>query len=141
MKKTLLRKLSFLAALSALLFACEPEPDPNYELRDEYLGTWICNESSSLYGNSTYEVNISKSSTGIGYIQIANFYNEGDTCQVDVEVFDNSLVMEQQTVQGNSAQFIFQGSGSSETHYSSFNLIYTANDGAQSDDVSASFSR
>ena len=109
-------------------------------IRDRYIGTWVCNESSSLYGNSTYEVHITKAIEGIEFINIANFYNEGDTCEVLVEVFENSLVLDQQTVQGNSAVFVFEGSGSSSTDFSSFSLNYTANDGADTDDVNASFS-
>ena len=124
-----------------VIISCEEDLPDDSELRDEYLGTWTCSEQSTLYGNSTFTVQIKESSAGIGFITIENFYNEGSVCQVEAEVFDNDITISSQSVTGNSGTFTFQGSGTANNEYTSFSLNFTANDGAETDNVTASFSR
>jgi hypothetical protein len=123
------RILLFLA-ISLVMFACEDEPvDPNYDLRDEYVGDWLCSENSSIYGNSSYTISIEKSDTNEAFVIISNFYNLGSSISLAAEVFDNSILIPQQNVGGN----IIDGTGTSTANYSEFNLTYSVNDGADND--------
>lgn len=123
------RILAFLA-ISLVVISCEDEPvDPDFDLRDEYVGDWLCNENSSIYGNSSYTITIEKSDTNDTYIHISNFYNLGNGIAVSAEVFDNSLLIPAQNVGGNA----IDGTGTSNADYTEINLTYSVDDGADND--------
>ncbi|MFT5970866.1 MAG: hypothetical protein ACI8ZO_001383 [Flavobacteriales bacterium] len=61
MKLSTISKLGFSAVFIFGLTSCETDTiDPNYELRDEYVGDWNCIENSSLFGQSAYKVTLVK---------------------------------------------------------------------------------
>ena len=123
------RILAFVA-ISLFVISCEDEPvDPNYDLRDEYVGDWVCVENSSIYGSSSYTITIEKADTNEAYIHISNFYNLGNAIEVAAEVFDNSVLIPQQNVGGN----IISGTATSNSNYTEIDLTYSVDDGADND--------
>ncbi len=141
MLKRNLRRFTSLLILTTALIACEEEIDPDYELRDEYIGEWICNENSNLYGSSTYSVTISKSSDSIAYIEIQNFYNTGQSSVAIAEVFENSILIENQIMTTSTGSLEISGSGSANSDFTSFELVYQVKDGGETDQASAEFTR
>jgi hypothetical protein len=130
-------KIAGTLVLGLLLFnSCEDDVISSGDLRDEYVGQWVCNEDSEQYGVSTYSINISK---GIDedHIEISNFYNLGNTESVSVFIEDNNLTISSQDVKGNT----ISGSGTSNVSFNTINFTYTVFDGAETDHVTAQYTR
>ena len=126
------RSKALLLALP-LLWACAQESTSNLN-RDELLGTWL--ESAS--GPQAYKVTI-----GIGQgaddVFISNFYNLGSTTQARmIANGDGTLSLPSQTLPGG---ILVTGSGSTNNSLSQMYLNYTADDGAQTEAVQATFTR
>lgn len=128
-------KLLAALAIGLLFFSsCELDTtDPNYELRDEYVGDWNCIETSSQFGQAAYKVTISKDQSDSDYILIKNFYNSGTA---RVRVFNNNLSIPSQMINNTDSVF---GSGTSTVDYDSFSLDYTVDDGATLDEVRSTY--
>ena len=120
-----------------LLWACSQEDSTSDLSRDELLGTWLVTEESAS-GPQAYQVNI-----GIGQgaddVFISNFYNLGTTTQARmIANGDGTLSLPSQTLPGN---IMVTGSGSTNNSLSQMYLNYTADDGAQTEAVQATFTR
>jgi len=127
----------FSVILSLIVISCQPDDSVDSgDVRDEYVGEWICTETSQIFGTSNYTVTITKDTLD-DIIKVANLYNIGDQNQVLFTVFDNNISINTQTVEGNT----FSGNGTSETDYSTFNLNYTAVSGGDSDNVTSTFTK
>ena len=126
-----------LGLLGSLFFfnACEQDDDdPDYDLRDEYVGTWTCNETAGDFAPQTYDVTISKGS-GSDAIRIANFYNLGLGFSVTAIVSENNLNIASQIVDG----YTLSGSGNATVDFSRINWNYNVNDGSGTDNVTAHY--
>lgn len=129
-------KVASLGLLILTLGACETEvADPNYELRDEYVGSWNCVEQNSQLGTSTYQVVISKDPSDSAFILIENFHNLSNAARV--RVFNNQLSIPPQFI--NSTDSVF-GQGTATADYDQFSLDYTVDDGANLEEVEANYS-
>lgn len=118
-----------------LFYACAPEDDIQEDPRIKFGGTWIVNETSSVFGTSAYQVTITNHPDNEGQIQIANFYNIGTGTRVNADVNNNSLSIPVQNVSGQT----FTGSGTFQNNI--ITLAFTANDGQVNDNVSAQLRR
>jgi hypothetical protein len=135
MKLSNISKLGFSALLIFGLTSCETDTiDPNYELRDEYVGDWNCIENSNQSGQSAYKVTIVKDQSDSDFILIQNFHNLSNSAKV--RVFDNTLVIPAQMINATDSVF---GDGESSIEYDSFDLDYTVDDGGTIDEVRASY--
>lgn len=134
-----MKKLFFLAcACSLLLVSCEEDPvDPNFDLRDEYVGTWTASENSSFFGDQTYTVEVSKSDTSLSDIWVTNFYGLGNNSLTVMEVNDNTIFIPIQNVSGSE----ISGTGQSTVDYSKVTLTYGVNDGSGVDQCTAEWAR
>lgn len=123
------------SALVLLLQACAPEEDIQEDPRIKFGGTWVVNETSSVFGTSAYQVTVSNHPDNEEQIQIANFYNIGAGTRVNANVNNNSLNIPNQSVSGQ----MITGSGNFQNNTITVN--FTANDGQVNDNVTAQFTR
>ena len=128
-----------LIVLIAIAASCAPEDkaeDIPSEPRDNYIGNWLCKENSKVYSQSTYSVSLKKSNTNAKELLCSNFYQlGGDT--ITLMVLDGTkFTIPRQSVSGQ----IISGSGTAMSD-NYINFSFTANDGGQTDVVTAVFSR
>lgn len=124
-----------ITALSLVILSSCTIEDPNFDERDDFTGSWICSEQSTIYGNSNYNVNITKHSTDTTKILIGNFYQLGSSHQASAIVSGNSFSIPNQTIDGNT---VF---GSGQLVGGNINLSYSVNDGSATDNVTATYTQ
>jgi hypothetical protein len=130
-----MKKLTLCLSLSLLLFvSCEEDPvDPDFDLRDEYVGSWTASEDSDFFGDQTYAIEVSKSDTSLTDIWVTNFYGLGNNTLTVMEVNDNNVFIPLQTVSGSEVS----GSGQSGIDFSEVTLTYGVDDGSGVDQCTA----
>lgn len=132
----------FYVTLSILLFgiliqSCQPDDGTDTgDIRDEYVGTWQCEEESTEHGPSSYNVSITKG-TSDDIIKVSNLYNIGTSNEVLLTVVDNSITISSQTVDGNT----FSGNGTSTINFDQFTLDYQVIGGGDTDNVKSTFTK
>lgn len=144
--KTSLKYISILMLIFSVTFiSCQKDETPTTnptgsttDVRERYTGTWTASESSQIYGQTTYQVNIKKAPNDNNQVIIENFYNLGFTNAVYGILSNNntSLTINQQSVSG-------QAISGSLTIYSTNDIrgTFNANDGSGVDNVSVNFTR
>ena len=134
-----IKKLLFVSSLIVLTFyACNPdEEEPFVDPRDNYVGTWLAEETSILYPTITFLVHITLNPSNSTEILISNFYHLGnaDEDKVSAIATKSSLTIESQPV----CNLTIYGSGSLSGN--TINLTYYVNDGADIDEVAAVYTR
>lgn len=139
MKRNLLYLFLFIS-ISALIVSCDPTdgPDePDVDPRDKFVGSWICNETSTQNGNSTYNVIVSLNPTNSAQILLAQFYQMSSGQKVYAIVANNNATVPEQTLTG----LVIKGSGNYSTTTSKINWTYYVNDGADIDTCTAVYSK
>ncbi len=111
----------------------EPTPSTPADPRDQYVGSWTCNETSQLNGSTSFTIHINKSGSNSAQVLIENFYNLGFSNTAAVTVNSTSLTIPQQTYSGNQ----ISGSGTL-TSSTTISLTYTVFDGSNTDHCTAS---
>lgn len=105
---------------------------------DKFLGTWNVQESSTIYGDGfVYTVHITRNPQNSSEVLISNFYYQGDDVLARALIAGNSIQIIEQGICDDS--IIVKGSGTWIS--GNINLQYTANTGADLDEVSAYYSR
>jgi hypothetical protein len=126
--------LVFILLAGIALTSCESleeyGPDSIYD-------TWYCIETSDVYGQTNYYVDLSKHPSEDGKIILDNFYNLGMGLEVIAELSGLSIIIPSQVVDGNT----IAGSGSIASDYKTINFTYTVNDGGAVDHVTAQYKR
>lgn len=136
MKKNIL--LLILAALILTIFSCEllEDPDPS-DPRDNFVGNWNVNEVSSLYGTTNYNVTIIYDPGNSSQVLIKNFYHFG----LEIETYAiptlTSITVPEQSVCNHTVK----GAGKLSSNKNSIDWTYSANDGADIDNVTATFTK
>ncbi|MFO7977135.1 MAG: hypothetical protein R6U64_00630 [Bacteroidales bacterium] len=112
--------------------------DPFADPMEKFLGTWNVEESSTIYGDGfVYTVSITPNPQNSSEVLISNFYYQGDNVQARALIAGNVITIIEQSICDDS--IIVKGSG---TWISGrINLQYTANTGADLDEVSAVYTR
>ncbi|UCG26743.1 MAG: hypothetical protein JSV24_07110 [Bacteroidales bacterium] len=117
------------------LISCETLEELEY---DSIFDTWLCEENSEVFGNSTYYVDISEHSSDSTVIIIDNFYNLGYGIEVTAQKSGLSLTIPSQVADGNT----ITGNGYISANYRTINFSYTVNDGSgELDHVTAVYTR
>jgi hypothetical protein len=115
----------------------DDDPINGSDVRNKYVGTWTAQESSTVFGSSTYSITISTSNSNLEDILIRNFYNLGSgtvtTGTVNVDGGGNSIQIKQQTVSGN----VIIGTGTSNGN-GKLTFNFTSDDGQTVDNVTIS---
>ena len=132
--KTFKTKITIVAiSISIALASCTTE-SLNFDDRDDFTGNWICQETSSQLGSSSYNVSISKSLTDSTAILIGNFYNLGSSKSAKAIVNGNSFLINAQLVDNLNV------AGSGTLSGTQINLTYTVSAGG-TDNVTAVYSK
>lgn len=100
--------------------------------REDYIGSWTCDESSAQNGTSKFTVHIKKG-TGDADVIIENFYNFGFQNTIKGTVAEDELTITSQTFAVSNT---VQGSGSMIAK-NKINLSYTVKDSSGTDNVTA----
>lgn len=141
MKTVNFQKLIYGLLLVGGLFiiSCKPDkeedpnaPGPSTDARDKYVGQWLCNETSRISGNTSYTINISKSTSGTSDISIDHFYDLN--AQARASVSGNSISIPYQQL--GSIGFA-SGSGNLASTGTSLSMSYTTNVGGNKDTCTA----
>lgn len=113
------------------------EASTSSDPRAKFVGSWSCNETSQVFGNSTYQVDINKHSTISTRIVVDNFYNLGFTASHgQVEVNGNNLTIIQQNISG----YDIVGDGTWDNN-TTISLNYITNDGSGNDTITAIYTK
>jgi hypothetical protein len=131
--------------LSVTFISCQKDETPTNnptgtvtDVRDRYTGTWTASESSQIYGQTNYQVNIKKAPNDKNQVIIENFYNLGFTNSVYGVLSNNNtaIVINQQSVSGQTIS-------GNLTIYATNDIrgTFNANDGSGVDNVSVNFTR
>ena len=128
----------YLTIVTLVIFiaSCAKEDDPINgvsDARSKYVGTWTAQETSTVFGSSTYALTISTSNSNNEDVLIKNFYNLGSNTftigTVNVDGNANSMQIKQQVVSGNTI------SGSGSLSNGTLTFSFTSNDGQTNDSV------
>ena len=122
--------------------SCEPDtttPDenPDTDIRDKFVASWLCNETSKLNGQSTFTVAISLNPSNSSEVLIANFYLFGNDEKARALVTGNSITIPSQSF----CNHIISGSGFIDNNKTTINWDYYVNDGQQTDTCSAVYTK
>jgi hypothetical protein len=132
--KTITKKLHYFA-LAPLLFISSCVLPPDEEITD-LDGTWSCSETSSVFGSTTYEVNISSDVNNPYQIYLENFYNLGFSNTASATISGDVISISTQTIDG----YQISGSGTINSQ-NSLSFEYTAYDGADTDNISSTYTK
>ncbi len=131
-----MKKLIIFILPVLLLASCTKDED-EFDAREKFIGSWKCDETSTIFGTSAYTVTISKSAVAEDRVKLFNLYNLGSTIAIDATVSGNSLSIYTQTT--STGQTV-NGSGNLNGN-SKINLTYTSNDGQDTDNVTAELTK
>lgn len=140
MKANLFKRFPLLILAMALtMVACEPDEGPvdETDIRDEFIGRWAVTATSSLNGNSTYNVDIDFDTTTTDKVELINFSNAGTNLFVlgTVSTTANHVItIPFQDLDGSSING-FATSGNNNT----LNFEYTSDNGIETDSITAVF--
>ena len=133
-------KLLFVICTVMVLAACQKDEDYiNNDIREDFIGSWKCVQTSKLIPTSEFTVTIKKDSNLTGRIHLFNFTKLGVNSSVyatisTVNVSEVNIPI--QTVQSN----IIQGSGT-QVNDTKINFEYTVDDGNETDTLTAVFTK
>ena len=122
------------------LISCQPdeEIDPNEDPRDKFVGSWTCKESSIIWGNTTFTVEISLDSSNTNRVLMKNFYHLGTDEEPYGIVSNYNIILPLQYVCDNTIQI--NGTGDM-INKNRIDWIYYSDDGADLDTVTAVFTK
>lgn len=131
MKKILIIALFFAAFLSA----CDPN-EGVLVTRDNYVGTWSCNDTEVPITKNAYSVSIVLDSTNSSRILIKNFSQFGASYSVNAVVAGKNFTIESQTVLGET----INGDGTLVDN-NKIECTYFTNDGADNKKFNAIYTK
>lgn len=111
--------------------------DDDEDPTEKFVGSWVVSENSQLFGQNTYNVNISINPGNSSEVIIDNFYMEGYGENVKALVVSNSLSIYSQTMCDGTKTVNGSGNYSNGT----ISISYTVNDGADIDNVTATYTQ
>jgi len=139
MKRFKLTPIFLLILFTGFFTSCIDEiDDPFADPVEKYLGNWKASESSTLFGPGyVYDVSISRNPSNSTEILISNFYMQGWNEKARALVTGNSLTILEQAICDGS--ILIKGNG--QFSGGKITLTYTADDGADLDNVSATYTK
>ena len=142
MKSKLFKSLAGIISVILMVTSCELveeiNPEDDGDPRDIIVDTWRSTEISSIYGKSSYLVDIAKEPLDSTKIVLSNFYNLGVDTEVKGTLNGYKIYISVQVVNGIE----ISGEGIVGDDYSSINFEYKVEDGSgEKDNVSAVFKR
>lgn len=122
-------------AVFLLLSSCEKDP-VNIDDRTQWLGSWICNETSGDFSPQSYSISIVEG-TNLDEVIIRGLHNEDASFAVLANVYNFQLILSTQTVN----DLTINGSGTINSSGSRVDMTFTFNDGSGDDHVTAYWTR
>ncbi len=140
MKKNIKYFLFFTTLLLISLNACKPDKDDDTQGTDidRFLGSWICEESSSLLGPSTFTVNIETDPLYENQVLLSNFYHLGYSEKPYGLTSSNIITVPNQYVCDST--MTINGDGDLRSDGKIY-WTYYSNDGANIDTVTAIYTK
>jgi hypothetical protein len=132
----IVRLIALLLLFTMITISCEDDTETD-DPRDKITDSWKCQEKSAVFGETTYTVDITKSSSDSSMVLIDNFYQLGAGIKVKAKLNGLSLTIAKQTIDGN----LITGSGSISSGYKTITWSYTVDDGGGKDNVTATYSK
>jgi len=125
-------------AVLMLVPGCEKDDDTiNSDItRANYIGVWTCQENSTQYGNSVYEVQLVENKSNTNEVFIVNFFNLGNGQSAIATIKGGDLLLPQQSL----STFSIFGDGIL-IGKKTLDMQYFVNNGTQEDLVSATYSK
>lgn len=101
MMKKLLPGSLLVFLLAAALPGCQPDEttEPTDD-RDKFVAAWSCAENSTQSQNSTFNIDINKSTTVTTQVEMENFYNVGFANKAKAEISGSSVTIPSQLYNG-----------------------------------------
>ena len=131
MKKILLLALSFL-----FLISCElEEREELTDIRDRFIGEWVCEETSNINGSRNFTVTIAYDKSDASNILIQNFYQmeTAISCVGTISTAnEQAIIISPQNLDG----LFVQGNGALDSDVQ-IDFEYTVDDGVELDSVQA----
>ncbi len=131
----MLRKILLLSSLTLLFTACVEETDPT-NAREDFLGSWTCNEYEGDFAPQTYNVDVLPNGGGNGVI-IRGLYNQGNSFDLVGSVSGSTIDIPTQAEDG----ITIAGFGNINNNLNRVELSFTADDGSGPDQVKATWLR
>ncbi len=124
------------AAILILISSCEIFDDPlPSDPRNNFVGSWTVNETSSLYGTNNYSATIVKDPNNSTQVLISNFYHFGMEIEIYAIPTVSSITVPQQIVCNHTVK------GTGTLNKAKIDWAYTVNDGADIDNVIAVYTK
>jgi hypothetical protein len=133
-----MKKNIFLFLISSFfLIGCAEESviEPDIDPKDKFIGTWSVKEEITGQATQNYSSIIVADSSNTSKIKIGNIYNLGAGAKLSALVAGNTLDISSQVITGIS----IAGTGSYAG--TSFILNYTANEGSETINVKATYTK
>lgn len=128
MRKAL--RISWIFAIAALLmWGCAEDEEPDFEVRQQYLGQWAANDREGWNAPAFYDITITAGEADDEII-INGLYNIPEV-SLRAYIDGTEVTIPSQT----SAEIEFGGSGQANVDFDQVTFDYTANDGSGSDEV------
>ena len=136
--KLFLRIILFFSIVSILFYSCDPNDNdsPLDDPRDRFIGNWICSETSSENGSSSFTVTISLKPDNSTQILLSNFYQLGTAAKVYAIVAGTYATIPEQTVSG----FSIKGNGTLINNNTRIDWTYQVSE-ADLDDCTAVYTK
>lgn len=116
--------------------SCKKDDGGDSVVRDNYIGSWICQETSQSTGASTYTVHIIAHPSNATDILIENFYNLGFPNKPYAITNGSFFTIPSQQILGN----IVEGEGTLQGD-NTITMSYSVFDGIANDSVTAVLTR
>ncbi len=124
-----------LAICFSVMFMTSCVKDENIT-REDYIGAWTCEETTSQSGKSTFTVHI-KEGSGTDKITIENFYNFGFGNSVTATVTEDDISIPKQTFSGSNEV----SGGGTMLDNNKITLTYSVKDSSSTDNVTATLTK
>jgi len=111
------------------VWGCAEDKDPNFEVRQQYLGEWAANDREGWNAPAFYNITITAGEADDEII-INGLYNIPDAA-LRAYIDGTEVTIPSQT----TADIDFAGSGQANADFDQVTFDYTANDGSGSDEV------
>lgn len=135
--KHLIRRSAQITGLAVFLFLTSCETDViDVDDRQQWLGSWTCSETSGDFAPQSYTINIYEG-IEIDEVEVSGLYNQGSSFTLYANVYNNDLIIPNQTVDGFTVAGTFEINSSGN----SASVDFIINDGTGADNVIGSLQR
>lgn len=135
--KKITKRLAQGLGLAAFLFLSSCETDiMDIDDRQQWLGAWTCQETAGDFAPQSYTITIYEG-TQLDEVELSGLYNQGSSFTLYANVYNNDLIIPNQTVDG----FTVAGSFEINSDGDGATVDFIINDGTGADNVIGNLSK